>query len=118
VESCVEELVIGGRQAAYTVVRQDGAVMGQITHKAGRAHDRGVWASTPIETTATPLDRVPVVAPTSTVAELLAEMGHIPEGRALVMEDDRLIGIVSPSDIARLVTAVELSGRRPVAPSV
>jgi Zn-dependent protease/predicted transcriptional regulator len=118
VESFVEELVLGGRHAAYPVVRQDGAVMGLITLKAVRALDRGVWASTPIETTATPLDRVPVVAPTSTVAVLLAEMGHIPEGRALVMEDDRLIGIVSPSDIARLVTAVELSGRRPVAPSV
>jgi len=115
VDSFVSEMVWGGRHAAYPVVRAEGDVVGLISLKAVRALDRESWASTTVEAVATPLDRVPAVAPTMSVADLIADMDIGGEGRAPVIDGEELIGIVSPSDVARLVTAVELAGSGPPA---
>lgn len=52
---------------------------------------------------ACPMDAVPVAAPDDPVANLLARMGASPDGRGLVLLDGRLVGVVSPSDVARFV---------------
>ena len=51
---------------------------------------------------ACPAAEIPVGAPDEPITELLARMEGSPDGRAVVMDrDGRLVGIVSPSDIAR-----------------
>jgi len=110
VQSFVSEMLFGGRHAAYPVVRPDGSVVGLITVKSVRALDREGWAATTVGEAATPLARLTAVAPTASISEVASALRTDPERRALVMEDDHLVGIVSPSDIARLVTAVELAG--------
>jgi hypothetical protein len=44
--------------------------------------------------------------------ELLSRLGGAPDGRALVIEDGLLTGIVSPADIARAVDRATLTGAR------
>ncbi len=44
------------------------------------------------------------------VTDLLEVMQTNGEGRALVMDGSRLVGIVAPSDVARLVTVLQLRG--------
>jgi hypothetical protein len=45
---------------------------------------------------------------------LISELGAASTRRALVIDDGRLVGIVAPSDITRLLAIVELGqGRRP-----
>ena len=48
-----------------------------------------------------PIADVPVASPDELVTDLLARVGAASEGHALVFEDDRLVGIVSPSDVGR-----------------
>jgi CBS domain-containing protein len=63
----------------------------------------GERARTRLIDVACPMDAVPVAAPGDPVAGLLARMGASPDGRGLVLSDGRLVGIVSPSDVARFV---------------
>jgi len=58
---------------------------------------------------ATPLDRVPRTAPDELILELLPRMQQSDNGRALVYDEGRLVGIVSPSDITRAMTLAGLS---------
>jgi Zn-dependent protease/predicted transcriptional regulator len=110
VQSFVTEMVFGGRHAAYPVVRTDGSVVGLITVNAVRALDRDVWPTTTVGAAAIPLDRLTVVGPDANIADLAASLERDRDARALVMDGARLVGIVAPSDIARLITAVELAG--------
>jgi CBS-domain-containing membrane protein len=49
------------------------------------------------------LDSVPTASPDARVTDLLTRMQGSPDGRGLVLENGRLVGVVSPSDIARYV---------------
>lgn len=51
-----------------------------------------------------PLSEVTVVAPEEPLADLLPRVQTGAEHRVLVLDGDRLVGIVSPSDISRTVT--------------
>ncbi len=110
IQSFVTELILGGRHAAYPVVRADGSVVGLITVNAVRALDRDAWPTTTVGSAAIPLEQLTVVAPDANIADLAAAMERDRDARALVMDGQRLVGIVAPSDIARLITAVELAG--------
>jgi hypothetical protein len=46
-----------------------------------------------------PLASVPVVGPERPALEVATMMAQGPSGRALVMDGDRLLGIISPSDL-------------------
>lgn len=55
------------------------------------------------------------VAPDEPLAELLGRLSAGEDGRALVLDRERLVGIVSPTDIMRALTAADLRGHRPYA---
>ncbi|TMD48304.1 MAG: CBS domain-containing protein, partial [Chloroflexi bacterium] len=57
-----------------------------------------------------PLDKVSTIRPADPAANLLNVSDGCSEGRTLVVENGRLVGIVSPSDISRLLQR-SLSGR-------
>lgn len=113
VDAFVDQMVVGGRHAAYPVVGDDGAVEGLVSVKAVRSTPPTAWKSTTVGSVATPLERLCVVAPTSSVADALESIGVQREVRCLVMDGDRLLGVVSPSDIARLMTALDIAATRP-----
>ena len=61
-------------------------------------------SATRLVDTAVPLTHVPMAAPDEPVPVLLQRMQSAPDGRALVVDSGgRLVGIVSPSDVARYV---------------
>ena len=59
----------------------------------------------------TPLRDVPVVESTSPMTALLGVLEGRTERRALVVDAGRLVGIVAPSDVARLVYLMELAAQ-------
>jgi CBS domain-containing protein len=64
-----------------------------------------------------PLESVSMAGPADPVTNLLGVSDGCSEGRTLVVEGGRLVGIISPSDISRLVRR-SLAGRsQPVATS-
>jgi CBS-domain-containing membrane protein len=58
-----------------------------------------------------PLDQVAVVGPDDSAAVLVARINASPAHRALVLDDGRLVGIVSPSDVSRTLAWAALSRR-------
>jgi CBS domain containing-hemolysin-like protein len=61
---------------------------------------------------ACPLSQIPLGSPDEPIPDLLQRMQASPDGRALVFDDTRrLVGNVSPSDIARHVQLSMLSSQ-------
>jgi Zn-dependent protease/predicted transcriptional regulator len=68
-------------------------------------------AGTRLNAVARPLSEVPVTRPDEDLSALLQRVGAALENRALVFDDGQLVGIVSPVDIARLLTARQSAPR-------
>ena len=58
-------------------------------------------ATTALREVACPSEQLVLAAPDEPLTELLARLDGCADGRALVVTDDQLVGIVSPSDISR-----------------
>ncbi|GAB2610239.1 site-2 protease family protein [Streptomyces capparidis] len=94
----------GRRHSAFPVTGADGAPVGLVTvDRVLRvpAADRGAVALSEVML---PLDEVATAAPDDALADLLTALEGDPGRRALVLEEGRLVGIVSPSDIDRTLT--------------
>ena len=105
VEDFIGRFATAYRATAYPVRDFNGQLTGLITlHDAGRVppHDR---ATTQLRAIAHPLARVPVARPDDPLEDVLQKIDEL--GYALVMDGDRLVGIVSPADIKR---AIDLGG--------
>jgi Zn-dependent protease len=88
----------------FPLVRPDGQLEGLTTLTRVRRVPPDLRAATRLVDTACPLTDVPAAAPDESVPDLLQRMQQAPDGRALVIGPDlRLVGILSPSDIARFV---------------
>lgn len=117
VHALVEDHLPGRRHSAYPVERWDGGVAGLVTLSALRRVPAGERAAVRVEDVACPLEEVPVVAPDEEAVKVLGRLATAPpcaEGRALVLDGDRLLGIISPADVTRAIERAELSpaGRR------
>ncbi|MFD5662636.1 site-2 protease family protein [Streptomyces hirsutus] len=91
------------RHSAFPVI-DDGVPVGLVTldsaRKAPRAEDRAVT----VREVMMPLSQTTVVGPDSPLADLLPRMEPGAEHRVLVVDDGRLVGIVSLSDVSRTMT--------------
>lgn len=108
----VDGLVRSGRHSAYPVT-DDGRVVGAIAlTDVRRAGDRDLADAT-VRDFAMPIERIPVVRPDATVADLARTVGERRGTRTLVMDGDRLVGIVASSDLSRLLIVLELQASHP-----
>lgn len=109
VRDFVEAVFHGSRHAAYPVLDASGAVMGLITLRRIRELPAEEAHTTRISQITTPLPQVLRADPAGPVDDLIQDMSARVDHRALVFEDGRLVGIVSPSDLTRLVSYVEIA---------
>ncbi len=92
------------RFSSYPLVAPNGQLEGLTTMTRLRHVHADRRQSTRLIDIACPLSDVPVGSPSEPIPDLLQRMEASPDGRALVMDHaGRLVGIVSPSDIARFV---------------
>ena len=104
VAELVDERLPHVRFGTFPLVREDGQLEGLTTLTRVRRVPPQLRAATRLIDTACPLADVPAATPDEPIPELLQRMQRAPDGRALVIGPDRrLVGIVSPSDIARYV---------------
>jgi Zn-dependent protease len=104
------------RFGTFPLVRPDGQLEGLTTLSRVRLVPVHLRGATRLIDTACPLGDVPAADPDEPIPELLRRMQQAPDGRALIIGPDRrLVGIVSPSDIARYVQLAVLrsEGRAP-----
>lgn len=103
VDEFIQRYVLGDRHSAYPVRSFDGNVEGLVTLAQLRAVPPDARTGTRVREVAIPLARVPTATPMEPLVDLLQRLSPLSGGRALVFTDNRLVGIVTQTDIARAV---------------
>ncbi|NBM17614.1 site-2 protease family protein [Streptomyces sp. GC420] len=92
------------RHSAFPVTGEDGAPVGLLTFDGARKVPGERAHAVTVGEVMVPLSRTTVVAPDAPLADLLPRMEPGAEHRVLVVDDGRLAGIVSLSDVSRTVS--------------
>jgi Zn-dependent protease/predicted transcriptional regulator len=106
----VDDIVWRARVTTYPVVA-DGAPLGLLPFSAVAEVPRARWDETSVEECMLPLDRVPVLTPDTPVTEAFSEVSSSAARRALVVDDGKLAGILSITDLLRAIELGRPSGR-------
>jgi CBS domain-containing protein len=116
IEDFIQRYLLGDRHSAYPVADRDGSIIGLITLGQLRGIAPSQRAATLVREAAIPLPRVPTAAPHEPLTALLERLGSHAGNRALVIDAGRLAGIVTASDLSRLIDVYRLAspqvGRR------
>ena len=113
VEEALHRYVLASRHSTFPTHDAEGRLSGLLTMAALKNVAPDARAATLVKEVACPLDRVSMVSPADPVSDLLGLPEGCSEGRTLVVDGGRLVGIISPSDISRLVQR-SLAGRAQV----
>ncbi len=92
------------RHSAFPVTDETGRPLGLVgVRSAGRVpvEDRG---SATVDTVMIPVGDIPTACPDDPLVQLLPALDTSPARRALVLAEGRLVGIVSSSDVSRVLT--------------
>jgi Zn-dependent protease len=112
VAELLDDYVLRRHCSAFPLVDATGRVVGLATLARARAVPSGRRAVTPARDVAWPVHEVTTARPDEAVMPVLRRAAG-GDGRVLVFDGERLVGIMSPSDIARVVQV--LSAGRPLA---
>ena len=96
------------RHQGFPVIQEGQSVTGLVTVNRIRQVPPGERDRTRLADIACPLADVATAAPDDSVADLLPRLTACADRRALVFRDVRLAGIVSPSDIARMLDRLRI----------
>jgi Zn-dependent protease/CBS domain-containing protein len=110
VDEALHGYVLASRHSTFPTHDAGGRLSGLLTLAALKNVAPEARATTFIKEIICPLDKVSTAGPADPVINLLAVPEGCSEGRTLVVSGGQLVGIISPSDISRLVQG-SLSGR-------
>ncbi|WP_204079498.1 site-2 protease family protein [Mycobacterium riyadhense] len=114
VEDFIQRYVLGDRHSAYPVADRDGSIVGLVTLRQLRDVAPGRRSMTQVRDIALPLGSVPTAAPNEPLNVLLQRMAPVgPGSRALVIDERKVIGIVTSGDLARLIDVCRLAQAAP-----
>lgn len=109
VQEFLDRYVFDHRYATFPLV-EDGRPVGLLGLNRIREVPPGQRGATSARRVACPMEEVAIATPDEPLIEVLPRMQGCADGRVLVVDDDgRLVGIVSPRDVARVI---ELSSFR------
>jgi len=115
VEEVLHSFVMASRHSTFPTSDADGRLTGLLTMAAIKKVSPKARATTLVREITCPLDKVSMARPDDLATKLLFAPDTCSEGRTLVVDNGRLVGIISPSDISRLVQRSTLGGsQRPV----
>ena len=103
--------VLASRHSTLPTHDSTGRLTGLLTLAALKRVAPDARATTLIKDVACPMDAVSTAAPADPVTNLLSVSDGCGEGRTLILDGGRLVGIISPSDINRLVQRSVGAGR-------
>jgi CBS domain-containing protein len=103
VEEALHGYVLASRHSTFPTHDAGGGLSGLLTLAALKNVPADARATTVIKEITCPIDRVSTASPADPAANLLNVSEGCSEGRTLVVENGRLVGIISPSDINRLL---------------
>jgi CBS domain-containing protein len=80
-------------------------VVGLLKLAAVAAVPRGDWARTPVRECMLPFDDVPQLREDEPLADAIGALGPGSPGRAFVLDDSLVVGLLSITDVGRLVAS-------------
>jgi Zn-dependent protease/CBS domain-containing protein len=110
VEEALHGYMLASRHSTFPTHDAGGRLSGLLTMAALKNVAPAARATTLINEITCPLDNVSTASPADPVTNLLSGSDGCSEGRTLVVDRGQLVGIISPSDISRLLQR-SLSGR-------
>lgn len=113
VDDALHGYVLASRHSTFPTHDAGGQLSGLLTLTALKNVAPNARMTTLIKDVRCPLESVATARPTDPVTNLLGASDGCSEGRTLVVADGRLVGIISPSDINRLLQR-SLAGRSEV----
>lgn len=102
--------VLARKHSAYPIVDAAGGVRGLVTLNRLKRVPADQREDVTLAEVACPPDEIPQTSRDESLTDLLPRMTGCEDGRALVVEDGRLIGIVTSRDISHAVSVSDLSG--------
>jgi Zn-dependent protease len=109
VQDFIERYLLGDRHSAYPVKTRNGSISGLITLTQLRQVEPSNRCTTLVGDIAVPLSNVPIAAPDEPLTALLERLASGHGNRALVVDGACVVGIVTPSDLTRLVDVYRLA---------
>jgi Zn-dependent protease/CBS domain-containing protein len=106
----MDELLSHRRYTTYPVV-EDGRAVGLLPFRCVAEVPRREWDTRLVRDCMIPRDRVPVVKETDDAIDAAGELADGDVNRALVLDGDRLAGLLSVTDVARALQVRRLPGR-------
>ena len=116
VEDALHGYILASRHSTFPTHDAAGQLSGLLTLTALKNVAPTARTTTLIKEIICPLDRVSTVRPGDPATNLPDQSEGCSEGRTLVVENRRLVGIVSPSDINRMLQR-SMARRAPTLPS-
>jgi len=110
VDEALHSYVLTSRHSTFPTHDASGRLSGLLTMAALKNVAPDARPTTLIKEVACPLDQVSTATPADPATNLLNVSDGCSEGRTLVVDNGRLVGIISPSDISRLMQR-SLAGR-------
>ena len=96
----MDEVVWSRRHTTYPVV-ENGRAVGLLPFRRVATVPRQEWDAHLVRETMVPLDQVPLFAEDDELIDALGELGESELSRGLVLDGDRLVGLLSITDVAR-----------------
>ncbi len=112
IEDFIQRYLLGDRHSAYPVADRDGSIIGLITLAQLRGIAPSQRRETLVREAAIPLPRVTTAAPDEPLTALLERLRSQAADRALVVDADGLVGIVTARDLSRLIDVYRLASER------
>jgi len=103
VQEFMDDIFLPTRYTAFPVLDGD-RVAGIVSFRQALALPRDTWSTTPVRAIMVPADEA-CIDPDTPLADALARLTTAPLQRLLVCRDDRLAGLLSLTDVARLIEA-------------
>lgn len=97
--------------SSFPVVDGDGGLVGLVTLRRLRQLPPAAWATTTLGAAAVPLDQLAVAEPDELLIDVLRRAGA-GDGRVVVIDGQRLVGIVTPSDVTTALERLSLTHLR------
>ncbi|GGO00996.1 putative zinc metalloprotease Rip3 [Microbispora rosea subsp. aerata] len=114
VAALIDRLVLRHHLSTYPLLDDDRRFVGLVTLGRIRRVPPDDRAATRLRSIACPPSEVPTAHPGDQLTELLRRMSGFADGRAVVLDDDgRLVGLVTPTDISRIIQTMDLRAREP-----
>jgi Zn-dependent protease/CBS domain-containing protein len=108
VDDLIEDFVFGHRYSTFPLVDDYGHPVGLVTLNRLKDVPRGERSAIRVADVACSPDEVSTASPGEELVDVLPRMRGCGDGRVLVVDGGRLVGILSPTDVARLIETADL----------